>query len=98
MDYKIPQDKLFQLGKNILDEIYGPLHPQNDKNRLFDDNGKGRIHIRKNVPYILFKDYQKMSEQMDVGTGLWGQIIQSWMNERYSRKLFDEFAWLTYEL
>ena len=98
MKYEISQDKLNELGSNVLDDIYGPLHTEKDGNRYFDDNGKGRIHVRKNIPYILFKDYQKMSSAIDVNTGAWAQIIQYWLKDRYSRNLFDEFAWLTYDI
>ena len=98
MKYEISQDKLNELGSNVLDDIYGPLHTEKDGNRYFDDNGKGRIHVRKNIPYILFKDYQKMSSAIDVNTGEWAQIIQYWLKDRYSRNLFDEFAWLTYDI
>jgi len=98
MNYEITQDKLNDLGANVLDDIYGPLHTEKDHNRYFDDNGKGRIHIRKNVPHILFKDYQKMISAIDVNTNVWGHIIQHWLNYKYDRKLFDEFAWLTYDI
>ena len=98
MKYEITQDKLNQLGGNVLDEIYGELHTKKDNNRFFDDNGNGRIHIRKKVPHILFKDYQKMVSQIDVQTNVWGQIIQNWLKEKYARNLFDEFAWLTYDI
>jgi hypothetical protein len=98
MKYEINQHRLNELGSILLDEIYGPLHTEKDNNRYFDDNGKGRIHIRKNVPYILFKDYQKMYSTIDVKTDVWGQIIQFWFKNRYDRNLFDEFAWLTYDI
>jgi len=98
MKYEITQDKLNQLGGNILDEIYGQLHTEKDNNRYFDDNGNGRIHIRKNIPHILFKDYQKMVSQIDVETNVWALIIQNWLKEKYGRNIFDEFGWLTYNL
>ena len=98
MKYEISQDKLNQLGASVLDDIYGPLHTEKDNNRYFDDNGKGRIHVRRNIPHILFKDYQKMVSEIDVNTNVWSHIIQHWFKDRYDRKLFDEFAWLTYEL
>ena len=98
MNYEIKQDKLNHLGAYVLDGIYGPLHTQKDKNRYFDDNGKGRIHVRKNIPHILFKDYQKMLSEINVDTNVWAQIIQHWFKDRYDRNLFDEFAWLSYEL
>jgi hypothetical protein len=98
MKYEISQDKLNKLGSSILDDIYGPLHTEKDNNRYFDDNGKGRIHVRRNTPHILFKDYQKMASAIDVNTDVWGHIIQYWMEERYGRKLFDEFAWLSYDI
>lgn len=98
MKYEISQDKLNELGANVLDDIYGPLYTEKDGNRYFDDNGKGRIHVRKNIPYILFKDYQKMSSAIDVNTGEWAQIIQYWLKDRYGRNLFGEFAWLTYDI
>jgi len=98
MKYEISQEKLNHLGSVVLDDIYGPLHTERDDNRYFDDNGKGRIHVRKNTPHILFKDYQKMVSAIDVDTDVWGHIIQHWMEERYGRKLFDEFAWLSYEI
>ena len=98
MNYEITQDKLNDLGARVLDDIYGPLHTQRDNNRYFDDNGKGRIHIRRNTPYILFKDYQKMALAIDVNNSVWGHIIQHWFNDRYGRNIFDEFAWLTYDI
>ena len=98
MNYEITQDKLNDLGARVLDDIYGPLHTQKDNNRYFDDNGKGRIHIRRNTPYILFKDYQKMALAIDVNNSGWGHIIQYWLNDRYGRNIFDEFAWLTYDI
>ena len=98
MNYEITQDKLIDLGARVLDDIYGPLHTQRDNNRYFDDNGKGRIHIRRNTPYILFKDYQKMALAIDVNNSVWGHIIQYWLNDRYGRNIFDEFAWLTYDI
>jgi len=98
MKYEITQDKLNQLGGSVLDDIYGPLHTEKDHNRYFDGNGKGRIHVRKNIPHILFKDYQKMSSAIDVNTDIWAQIIQHWFKDRYKRNLFDEFAWLSYDL
>ena len=98
MNYEITQDKLNDLGARVLDDIYGPLHTQRDNNRYFDDNGKGRIHIRRNTPYILFKDYQKMALAIDVNNSGWGHIIQYWLNDRYGRNIFDEFAWLTYDI
>jgi hypothetical protein len=98
MKYEITQDKLNLLGANVLDGIYGDLHTEKDNNRYFDINGEGRIHIRKNVPHILFKDYQKMSSQIDVKTNVWAQIIQNWLKEKYGRNIFDEFGWLTYNL
>jgi hypothetical protein len=98
MNYEITQDKLNDLGARVLDDIYGPLHTQRDNNRYFDDNGKGRIHIRRNTPYILFKDYQKMALAIDVNNSVWGHIIQYWLNDRYGRNIFDEFAWLTYDI
>jgi hypothetical protein len=39
-----------------------------------------------------------MASAIDVNTDVWGHIIQYWMEERYGRRLFDEFAWLSYEL
>jgi hypothetical protein len=98
MKYEITQEKLNQLGSNVLDEIYGPLHTEKDRNRFFDDNGKGRIHIRRNTPHILFKDYQKMVSAIEVNTGVWGHILQHWLKENYGRNLFDEFAWLSYDI
>ena len=98
MKYEITQEKLNQLGASILDDIYGPLHTEKDNNRFFDDNGKGRIHVRRNTPHILFKDYQKMVSAIEVKTGVCVHIIQYWLEERYGRKLFDEFAWLTYDI
>lgn len=98
MNYEITQDKLNDLGARVLDDIYGPLHTQRDNNRYFDDNGKGRIHIRRNTPYILFKDYQKMALAIDVNNSVWGHIIQFWLNDRYGRNIFDEFAWLSYDI
>jgi hypothetical protein len=98
MTYEITQDKLNHLGLSVLDDIYGHLQTQKDKNRFFDEDGKGRIHIRKNTPHILFKDYQKMMSAIDVNTGVWAQILKHWLQERYGRNVFDEFAWLTYDL
>jgi hypothetical protein len=98
MMYQISQDKLNELGASVLDDIYGPLHTEKDNNRYFDDNGNGRIHVRKNIPYILFKDYQKMSSAIDVKTDVWANIIQYWLKDRYGRNLFDEFAWLSYDI
>jgi len=98
MNYEITQDKLNDLGARVLDDIYGPLHTERDNNRYFDDNGKGRIHIRRNTPYILFKDYQKMALAIDVNNSVWGYIIQYWLNDRYGRNIFDEFAWLSYDI
>lgn len=98
MKYEIKQDKLNYLGALILDDIYGELHTQKDNNRFYDENGKGRIHVRKNVPHILFKDYEKMMSEIDVDAHVWGQIIQYWLKERYGRQLFDEIAWLTYDI
>jgi hypothetical protein len=98
MNYEITQDKLNHLGAHVLDDIYGHLHTQKDNNRYFDDNGKGRIHIRRNTPHILFKDYKKMVSEIDVDTNAWGHIIQHWFNDRYGRNVFDEFAWLSYEI
>ena len=98
MNYEITQDKLNDLGARVLDDIYGPLHTERDNNRYFDDNGKGRIHIRRNTPYILFKDYQKMALAIDVNNSVWGHIIQYWLNDRYDRNIFDEFAWLSYDI
>ena len=71
MKYEISQEKLNHLGSVVLDDIYGPLHTERDDNRYFDDNGKGRIHVRKNTPHILFKDYQKMLSAIDVDTNVW---------------------------
>lgn len=98
MNYEITQDKLNDLGANVLDDIYGPLHTRKDNNRYYDDNGKGRIHIRRNTPYILFEDYQKMVLKIDVNNPTWGHIIQYWLNDRYGRNIFDEFAWLSYDI
>jgi hypothetical protein len=98
MNYEITQDKLNHLGAHVLDDIYGHLHTQKDKNRYFDDDGKGRIHIRRNTPHILFKDYKKMVSEIDVDTNAWGHIIQHWFNDRYGRNVFDKFAWLSYEI
>jgi len=98
MNYEITQDKLNDLGARVLDDIYGPLHTERDNNRYFDDNGKGRIHIRRNTPYILFKDYQKMTLAIDANNSVWGHIIQYWFNDRYGRNIFDEFAWLSYDI
>ena len=98
MKYEISQDKLNKLGASILDDIYGPLHTEKDRNRYFDDTGRGKIHIRKNIPYILFKDYQKMTSAIDATTDVWGLIIQYWFEERYGRRLFEEFAWLSYDI
>jgi hypothetical protein len=98
MNYEITQDKLNDLGARVLDDIYGPLHTQRDNNRYFDDNGEGRIHIRRNTPYILFKDYQKMALAIDVNNSVWGHIIQHWFKDRYGRNIFNEFAWLSYDI
>jgi hypothetical protein len=54
--------------------------------------------VRKNIPYILFKDYQKMSSAIDVKTDVWANIIQYWLKDRYGINLFDEFAWLSYDI
>ena len=98
MKYKISQEKLNHLGSDVLNDIYGQLQTQKDPNRYYDENGKGRIHVRKNVPHILFKDYQKMVEAIDVTSDIWGQIIQHWLKENYGRNQFDEFAWLSYDI
>ena len=98
MKYEITQDKLNLLGAAILNDIYGQLHTQKDNNKFYDEDGKGRIHIRKNIPHILFKDYQKMASEIDVDTNVWGQIIQYWLKDSYGRNLFDEFGWLTYDI
>ena len=71
MKYKISENKLNELGAIVLDDIYGPLHTEKDNNRYFDDNGKGRIHVRRNTPHILFKDYQKMALSIDLKTDVW---------------------------
>jgi hypothetical protein len=98
MKYEISQDRLNEIATPILDEVFGPLHPQGDKNRLFDDEGIGRIHIRRNTPHISPKDFKRLISELDLPPHIWAKVIQHWMKERYDRDVIDEFAWLSYSL
>jgi hypothetical protein len=39
-----------------------------------------------------------MALAIDVNNSVWGHIIQHWFKDRYGRNIFDEFAWLTYDI
>ena len=100
MQYIIERERLNNVAFPILDEIYGVLSNKKDKTRYFDEYGDGRVHVRtrKKTGYILFSDFKKMKEELDLPQELWFEIFLDWFENRYGVRLDPELAWLSYSL
>ena len=100
MQIVIPKEKLNNILFPIFDEIYGVLNNEKDNTRYFDEYGEGRVHVRtrKKVGYILFKDFQKMNEFINLPSEIWFGSFIDWFHQNYGVKLDSELSWLSYKL
>lgn len=97
MDIKISQKRLNEICFPILDEVYGILTTPN-KTNFYDENGNGRIYVRRKEPHIYFKDYKKIISELELNTYIWGLIIKDWIKDRNNINVNDEFSWLTWSI
>ena len=97
MKIKISEKRLNEVCFPVLDEVYGIL-TTTDNYRFFDEYGQGRILIRKKQPHIYFKDYRKISSELELDTHIWGIIIKNWIKENFNIDVKPEFVWLTWSI
>jgi hypothetical protein len=97
MTYKISQERLNEICFPILDEVYGVLTTK-DKIHFYDENGQGRIYIRRKEPHIYFKDYKKLISELELNTHIWGLVLKNWIKENFNIKVEGEFSWLTWSI
>jgi hypothetical protein len=100
MDFVIPKERLNNILFPILDEVYGPLDNSMDESKYFDEYGMGRVHVRtrKKVGYVLYKDFQKLIEELPLPLYVWFNTFIDWFYERYNVKLDPDLSWLSYQL
>jgi len=97
MDVKISEERLNDICFPIIDEVFGVLSTP-DNYRFFDESGEGRILIRKNQPHITFKDYRKLSSEIELNPYIWGVVLKHWLKQNFGVNVKPEFVWLTWSI